>query len=128
MEEQKLNLSHEDFGSFTSNLFKSLHNDTNFRDITLVTNDNTCIQAHRVVLASCSSVFEEMLKASTHPTIQLSDVNSKSLIYILEFMYMGETNVPVSEFHEFLNVGTQFQVQGLLTKINSGSFKIKEEM
>ena len=54
------------------------------------------VEAHRLVLCACSSVFREIiLKSSTpNPSILLFDVELQELYNLLDFMYKGETSVP----------------------------------
>ena len=38
-----------------------------FTDVTLVSDDQKQIQAHKVILSYCSSVFKTMIKDNPHP-------------------------------------------------------------
>ena len=66
-----------------------------FHDVTLLTEDDQLIRAHRVVLAACSpffrNVFSKTSVANLHLYMHGQDFNN--LTAILGFMYSGSTQV-----------------------------------
>ena len=63
---EKLCLKWNDFQENLNSGFGELRNDQDFADVTLVCEDGTQIQTHKVILASSSPFFREMLKRNKH--------------------------------------------------------------
>ena len=78
-----------------SNTFNILRGTPDFTDVTLVCNDNTRIEAHRVILSSGSTLFSSLLKGTqnAHPLIFLRGVKSEDMATIVNFIYHGEVNI-----------------------------------
>ena len=122
MECDSYNLNWAEFETYTSFTFKDLLTKQDFTDVTLACEDDETIQAHRVILSACSPVFNRILKKNTHshPLIFLSDVTHSDLKAIINFMYLGQTNVAQENLQRFLKVATKFKVRGL-TENNKGT-------
>ena len=54
-------LSWEDFSQKCPKAFKDLWLDTDLSDVTLATEDNGKLSAHKVILAACSPLFKRLL-------------------------------------------------------------------
>ena len=69
-----------------------LRKETDFADVTLVTDDKVKFSAHKILLSSCSNTFNFILKENTHanPFIYLSGVNSVNVGFILDYIYILE--------------------------------------
>ena len=76
------------------------------------------MEAHRVVLASSSPVFENILKRNkhTHPLLYMKGMKSGDLLAILDFLYCGETNVYQENLDSFLSIAEELQLKGLMGK------------
>ena len=94
--------------------FQELRSDEELLDVTLACDEGT-LQAHRVVLSACSSVFREILGQNKHPHpfIFLRGVNLAEMASILNFMYQGEVNVAQEKLNLFLSVAEELKVKGL---------------
>ena len=75
----------------------------------------TPIKAHKVILSACSPFFNRILKKNSHnhPLIYMSDVNLNDLKAIVNFIYLGQTNVEQENLQRFLKIAAKFQVRGL---------------
>ena len=115
MECESYNLNWAEFNTYTSKTFKDLLSDQNFSDVTLVCDDEETIQAHKVILSACSPFFNRILTKNqhNHPLVYLSDVNLNELKAIVNFMYLGQTNVEQENLQRFLKIAAKFQVRGL---------------
>ena len=60
-EDEKLCLKWNDFQENASTAFGTLRDDTEFADVTLVCEDGQQVQAHKVILASSSPFFLNLL-------------------------------------------------------------------
>ena len=74
---------------------QALYEDHDFADVTLVSENITSIQVHKVVLSLCSDFFRETLKQNPnpHPLIFLQGVSQEDLQVLKKFMYMGRTEI-----------------------------------
>ena len=85
-----------------------------FCDVTLVSEDDEMILAHKVVLASASKIFRDMLrtyeKDKDHPVISMKGVKSKFINAMVDLIYHGETEVKQSECDEFMNLLIEYRV------------------
>ena len=78
---EKLCLKWNDFQENINSAFGSLRNDKEFSDITLVCEDGTQVEAHKVILASSSPFFMEILKRNkhAHPLIYMRGIKAETL-------------------------------------------------
>ena len=81
---EKFCLKWNDFQTTVSQSFGLLRKEEDFFDVTLVTDDEIQIPAHKLVLATSSCFFKSILRKSSHshPLLYLHGVNSKNLRYI----------------------------------------------
>ena len=117
------------------NTFRHIWNDQNFTDTTLVTGDNQQIQAHKVILSSCSLFFRNILLKNPHqnPLLYLKDIRHKELKMVLQFIYMGQCELGQEELEPFLATGKDlvvighFEEVGVDNAINPKAGEISEE-
>ena len=95
--EEKLCLKWNDFQDNVKSAFTSLRDSTDFADVTLACEDGKQIEAHKVILAASSPLFQAILKTNkhSHPMIYMRGLKSKDLNAMLDFLYYGEANVYV---------------------------------
>ena len=96
--------------------FRDLVTERHFADVTLVSDDQVQIKAHKIILSSCSPVLKKLLldNPHPHPMIYLSGVKHEQLESILQWMYFGETNVYKDNIEEFIEIGKYLEVKELL--------------
>ena len=92
MKAGKINLNWSDFLANVSRSFSNLHGDDLFTDVTLVSDDNKQIGAHKLILSAVSEFFRNILadKSHVHPMLCLDGVNSEELNMIIRYLYVGE--------------------------------------
>ena len=130
--DEKFCLKWNDFQSNTSNTFKKLRTSDHFYDVTLVSDDQQQVAAHRVVLSASSEYFKNILMSNkhSHPLLCLSGVSSGDLNNILDFIYNGEIQVYQDHLDQFLDIAQRFQLEGLIQgreEHSSETEKFKEE-
>jgi len=115
MVSKRVNLCRDDFSSSVSNSVRNLIKDQNFTDVTLVSEHNEQIKAHKVILSSSSKFFEKILTMNPHqhPLIYLKGVKQELLQQIIEFIYIGEVKLCESEVDSFVKLGKELEVEGL---------------
>merc|ERR1712150_231299 len=114
---EKFSLKWNDFQSVVSQSFSVLRREEDFYDVTLVSDDETQIPAHKLVLAASSSFFKSILKRNSHshPLLYLSGVDSKSLGFVMDYIYQGEVHIYQHDLDNFLDVAQKLRVEGLLS-------------
>ena len=92
---EKLCLKWNDFQENLNSAFEVLRNYQEFSDVTLACEDGRQVEAHKVILASCSPFFMEILKRNKHPhpLIYMRGIKAEDLVAIIDFLYFDEANV-----------------------------------
>ena len=111
----KFSLSWKDFQSNTSQSFQTLREEKDFFNVTLVGDDLHQIEAHKVVLSSCSPVMKHLLKSNkhSHPLLYIRGAKLIELQYILDFIYTGEVSIFQEHLNEFLAIAEDLKLKGL---------------
>ena len=120
-----------EFGDVAKNTLEDLLSDGNFTDVTLVTEDNKQIKAHKVILSACSPFFKHVLSTNhhPHPLLYLKGVDSLSLTCLLQYMYLGRVQVQVDTLQAFIKAAKDLKVFGLdnLDNCNPTAKRRREE-
>ena len=95
MKSEKFSIKWEGFQSTVAQSFSVLRQEEDFYDVTLVSDDQTQISAHKLVLSASSDFFRNILRKNkhSHPLIYLSGVKAQNLQCILDYIYLGKVNV-----------------------------------
>ena len=85
-----------------------------FVDITLSCAGQT-IKAHKLVLCTGSAFFEKLLQrdSSACPIIHFYGIDMMHLRLLVDFMYLGEVDVPSSDLEQFIALADSLEVKGL---------------
>ena len=112
---EKLCLQWNEFQKIVSSAFADLREDKDFTDVTLACEDGKQVEVHKVVLASSSPFFMQLLKRNKHPhpLIYMKGVKSENLMAMLEFFYFGEANVYQENLDTFLAFADELKLKGL---------------
>ena len=111
MKENSALLEWNGYKSTSQTAFHSLFDDVDFTDVTLACDDDgSALQAHKVVLSSCSALFSKILRQNPnpHPLIYLQGVKTLELQLLKRFMYLGRTRVNFGQFESFLEISKRF--------------------
>ena len=80
----------------------------------MVTEDHRQLRSHKFLLTGCSSFFQEvLLSSSSCQTIYLRGVSGPDLECLLEYLYLGQTEVPPHRLQQFLEVARDLGVADL---------------
>ena len=106
MKSEKVCLNWNDFQGNLNIAFKNLREDNDFNDVTLACEDGSQVEAHKVVLAASSPVFQKLLRRNKHihPLIFMRGMKSRDLLAIVDFLYFGEANVFQEDLDSFLGI------------------------
>ena len=74
------------------------------------------IDSQRIILSSKSLFFMRILKANDKKDIliYLPNVSSAELATIIEFVYLGQTEIDEHDLGKFINLGKIFEIKGLI--------------
>ena len=127
---EKCFLKWNDFQSNIKASFFDLRNDPDFADVTLACADGQQLEVHRVILASSSSFFANILKKNkhSHPLIYMKGVRTMDLISVMDFMYYGEVNILQDDLDDFLNLAEEINLRGLTVDPSSETNNSSIEM
>ena len=113
---EKFNLKWNDFQINVTKSFSSLRKEKDFFDVTLVSDDEQHVSAHKVVLSASSEFFKNILRKAQHssPMIYLSGVSSKDLSAVMDYIYQGEVQLFQEELDNFLETAQKLKIDGLI--------------
>ena len=125
---EKLCLQWSDFKDNAINAFGNLRDDKDFADVTLVCEDGKQMEVHKVVLASSSPFFQNILKRikHSHPLIYMRGMKSDELSAIVDFLYFGEANIQQEKLDSFLAIAEELQLKGLMGRDDQSEVLQKE--
>merc|ERR1712129_148670 len=98
--------------------FGTLREDREFADVTLACEDGQPVEAHKVILASASPFFLDILRRNKHPhpLIYMRGIKATDLMAIVDFLYCGEADVYQNNLENFLAVAEELKLKGLSGK------------
>ena len=122
---EKLCLKWNDFQENLNSAFGVLRNDKDFADVTFVCEDGTHIETHKVILASSSPFFMEMLKKNKHPhpMIYMRGMDADTLVAMVDFLYYGEANLTHGNLDVFLGLAEELRLKGLTGLSNESNIE-----
>ena len=108
------------FQSTVARSFGALRAEEEMFDVTLVSDDEVAISAHKLILSASSSFFKSILKKNVHPhpLIYLSGVSSPNLMRVLDYVYEGKVQLREEQVESFLMVSNQLKIEGMVHESN----------
>ena len=99
----------------SKSLLQNIYKGEEFYDVTLVSEDEKFIKAHKVVLAASSEYFQRILslQSNINPFVIMRGISGDILDNIMKFLYLGETAVCQSNMEEFIQVSKSLKIKGL---------------
>ena len=115
---QRLDLKWFEFQENAGSTFRNLRGSSDFADVTLVSGDGHQVEAHKVILASSSNFFLNLLERSNHsrPLIYMRGINLVDLTALVDFIYFGETAVQQGNIDTFIALAKELGLKGLESK------------
>ena len=116
---EKFSLKWNDFNSNVSKSFGIFRNEEYLHDVTLVSDDQHQVTAHKFVLSASSDYFKNIFKNNKlqNPFLCLDGISSKDLNNILDYIYNGEVQVYQDHLDKFLSIAQRFKLEGLLGEV-----------
>ena len=114
---EKICLKWNNFQSNVTSAFRQLRTITHYQDVTLVSDDNKNVSAHRIILSAGSDFFNEILSQNnhSHPLLCLDGINSSDLKNVLDYIYNGELQIYPENLDRFLQIAQKLKLKGLLS-------------
>lgn len=106
----------ESFQTWTKESMADLYQDTDYTDVTLITEDMQVFKSHRIILSSSSEFFKEILgkmKSFQGQTLYLKEIQGNILGLLLNFVYMGEVTVKQELIQQFLSTAVDLKIKGI---------------
>ena len=112
---KKLCLKWDDFQDNTRGVIAGLRHDVDYTDVTLACEDGQQVEAHKVILASSSPFFQNLLRKNKHPhpLIYMRGVKSEDLVALVDFLYYGEANIYQENIDAFFAIAEELNMKGL---------------
>ena len=112
---EKLCLQWNDFKENTSTAFQNMRGDRDLSDVTLACEDGQQLDAHKVILASSSPFFMDLLKRNKHPhpLVYMKGIRFVDLTAMIDFLYSGEANIFQDDLDAFLALAEELRLKGL---------------
>ena len=114
---ETFSLKWKNFQSNVSESFQRLRNEEDYSDVTLMGDDFQPLQAHKVVLSSCSNYFKNVLfnsRTYSHPMLCMEGVSEHDLTNILDYVYNGEIQLYQHEVDRFITIADRYKLDGLI--------------
>ena len=126
---EKFCLKWNDFQTNVSKTFAQLRRESGLFDVTLVTNDQQQVSAHRLVLSACSDFFKTIFYINTHshPMLYLDGVDSGEINLLLDYIYQGEVQIYQEHLDRFLDIAKKFKLEGLMAEVEGKTEPLYEE-
>ena len=126
-----LSLTWKEFNSTFSGSLETLRRENAFYDVTLVTEDDMVMNAHKVVLSSSSLFFKSVLmklNSLQNPCLYLGGVSGPDLQVIMDFIYKGEARLYQQHMDSFLNAAAKLKISGLMSNTKPSTNKLEPRL
>ena len=122
----KLRLEWRNHSSKLSKLSREVFGSDDLADVTLTCCGGAPFHAHKMVLAAASTYFRNFFrevrgKITQHQVIFMKDIRPLELESLLQFIYMGEVEIPSDDVEGVIKISRELGIVGL------SEVKIKEK-
>jgi len=126
--DEKFCLKWNEFDANIRASFYKFRQDQRFLDVTLATDDGRHIQAHKLILAAGSQFFDEIFVNcdQTNMLVYLKGIRSDQLEQVTDFIYNGEAFITQEELVQFLEIGKELKVKGLIGELQGVQESVQE--
>ena len=115
MEEENVQFNQKSFPDHLVQMLRNVGKQNLFADVTLVSDDQIQMQAHKFMLSACSPVLRNILITTSinthHPLVYLRGIKHTELQAILKFIYFGETQILKERINEFISVANNLEIK-----------------
>ena len=125
-----VNILHNEFTDFAAATFQVLYSNSHFTDVTLVCEDGRQLNSHKIILSSSSTFFRRILLRNPHqyPMIYLRGIAHQYIQLIVQFIYLGQVEIPQEDLQHFLDAAKDLEINGIADiKINDTTNLLVDE-
>jgi len=104
------------FQKWTKESIQDWYKDSEYTDLTLLSDDMQVFKSHRIILSSSSDFFKQILgkmKSFKGQTLYLKEIQGCVLGLLLRFIYEGEVTVTQELLPNFLSAAVDLQIKGI---------------
>ena len=118
MDDSKLRLQWRDHGNELSRLSRDVFCREDLSDVTLTCRGGAPFSAHKMILAAASTYFRNFFmevrgKINQHQVIFMKDIEPSEMEYLLQFIYLGEVDIPSLELERLITISKDLGIIGL---------------
>merc|ERR1712039_772321 len=118
MDDSKLRLQWRDHGNELSRLSRDVFCREDLSDVTLTCRGGTPFSAHKMILAAASTYFRNFFmevrgKINQHQGIFMKDIDPGEMEYLLQFIYLGEVDIPSLDLERLIAISKDLGIIGL---------------
>ena len=118
MEDSKSRLRWRDHGDALTRLSKDIFCRQDLSDVTLTCRGGAPFPAHKVILSAASTYFRNFFlevggKINQHQVIFMKDITTFEMEYLLQFVYLGEVEVPGPLVERLIAISKDLGIVGL---------------
>ena len=120
--QERYNLTWDNYSDHMRKLMKKMMVSGAFSDVTIVSDDQKLIMAHRNILSASSEVLKNILMMegqNNSPVIYLRGIQFTDIQSILEFIYLGEAMVSEERIHEYLLIAKSLEIKELSRSLDN---------
>jgi len=114
----KFKLQWNDHGNELSRLSRDVFGRDDLTDVTLTCRGGTPFHAHKMILAAASTYFRNFFmevqgKINQHQVIFMKDIEPAEMEHLLQFIYLGEVDVPGQELERLIAISKELAIIGM---------------
>ena len=100
-----------------------------FSDVAVAVPGGHTLHAHKLVLATSSHFFRQILKENNHPypLIFIAGMTWENLLKVVDFMYLGEVEMEPKDLDSFIEAAEILQLVGLETEKSDSKMKASDK-
>ena len=113
---EKIQMKWKQFHSRTIDSLRRLREDSDYYDVTLVSDDQKQVYAHKFLLSSASGYFRNILRKGDYNEryyIGLEGTSFEEINGILDYIYFGELMLEQRMLPRFLDIAQRLDLEGL---------------
>ena len=112
---EKFCLKWNDFLGNIGSTIATMREDNEFSDVTLVCEDGNQVEAHKIILSSSSSFFQNLFRRNKQSNllIFMRGMKSDDLLSVVDFMYYGQAEIYQDNLENFMKIAEELKIKGL---------------
>ena len=118
-EEREFDMMWHNFPNHLRELMYTMITNPASTDVTLVCDDQTQFRAHKIVLSSCSRLFQRMINNNfnnngvSNTLIYLKGIKNQEMNALISFMYFGQASLKQERIKHFLNAAKDLEMKDI---------------